>query len=50
MDMTICVEILDESVYIFHNANILGKGINPTILSPATSKYQEKLGSLALVW
>ena len=26
------VQILDEAVYILHNANTLRKGMNPTIL------------------
>ena len=33
-----CVQILDEAYCIVHNANILGKGMNPTILSPAMTK------------
>ena len=32
------VQILYVDIYISHNANTLGKGINPTILSPAMDK------------
>ena len=38
MDIATRVQILDEPVYISHSINTLGKGMNPTILSPATSK------------
>ena len=35
MDMATLVQILDEVGCISHSKNILGKGINPIILSPA---------------
>ena len=38
MDMVTQVQILDKAVCISHSANTLGKGMNPTILSPAMSK------------
>ena len=38
MDVPNCVQILDEAVYISNGANILGKGVNPTILSSAMDK------------
>ena len=38
MDLVTRVQILDETVYISHSVNTLGKGTNPTINSPATSK------------
>ena len=43
------VQTLDEAVCISHTANILGKGMNPIILSSAMDKIVE-LDSLALVW
>ena len=39
MDMPTQVQIQNEAVYISHNANTLGKGINPTILPPAMVKW-----------
>ena len=33
------IEILYEAVCISHSTNILGKGMNPIILSPARGKY-----------
>ena len=44
------VPILDEAVYISHSANILGKGMNPTIPSPVLGKCWGRLCSLTLVW
>ncbi len=38
MDTVTQVQILDEAVFISHNANIFGKGMHPTILSPAMGK------------
>ena len=38
MDTVIRVQIRDETTWILHNANTLGKGLNPTILSPAMNK------------
>ena len=38
MNLVLRVEILDVAVYISHSTNILGKGKNPTILSPAMGK------------
>ena len=32
MDMATTVQILYEAVYIWQYANLLGKGMNPTIL------------------
>ena len=36
--MVIYVQIMDEAVWISHSTNILGKGMNPTILLKAMSK------------
>ena len=38
MDMAIQVQILDKAVCISHSANILEKGMHPTILPPITDK------------
>ena len=38
MDMVIQVQILDETVCISHNVNVLGKGMNPVIFPPALDK------------
>ena len=38
MDMTTQVQILDETDYFSNSTNSLGKGMNPTILPPATGK------------
>ena len=38
MDMATQVQILDKAVGISHSANIFGKGLNVTILSPAMGK------------
>ena len=38
MVMATCVQILDEVVCISYSTNILGKGMNPTILPPAVGK------------
>ena len=38
MEMTTGVQILDKTVCISHNANTLGKGMNPIILPPAIDK------------
>ena len=38
MNMATTVQIMDKSVYFSHNANMLGTGMNPTILSPAMGK------------
>ena len=35
---------LDEAVYISHGTNILGKGINPTILPQVMGKIMEQNG------
>ena len=45
------VQILNETVCISHSANILGKGMNPTILPPAIGKivWQTGFFHLALV-
>ena len=32
------VQILEETLFISHNANTLGKGMQPTILTPIESK------------
>ena len=39
MDLATQVQILKEAVCILHGTNILGKGMNPSILFPAKSKY-----------
>ena len=41
------VQIQDEAVSISHSANIFGKRMNVTILSPA---IEDRLGSLTFVW
>ena len=38
MDAVNRVQIQDETVSISQSANTLGKGMNPTILPPATGK------------
>ena len=38
MDMTTRVQILDETDYISHSTDTLGKGMNPIILPPAMDK------------
>ena len=38
MDMVTQDKILDKAVSILHNANTLGKGMNPTTLPPAMGK------------
>ena len=38
MDSATQVQILDSAIYISHDANILEKRINPTILPPAMDK------------
>ena len=38
------VQILDETVSISHNANALGKGMNPTIPSTAMGESVEQIG------
>ena len=48
MDMATWFEIRDEATCISQSTKPLGKGMNPTILSPAMGKG--KLGSLILVW
>ena len=42
--------MLDEVIYISHSVDIHGKDMNPLILSPAMSKYLDRLDSLALEW
>ena len=44
-DSAICVQILNKTLSISHSANTLEKGMNPTILFPALSKQQGRLGS-----
>ena len=39
---------MDKAVCISHSHNTLGKSMNPTILLPAMSKQQGRLGSLTL--
>ena len=38
MDIVTRVQILDEADYISRSANILRKGMNPIILTPAKGK------------
>ena len=33
------VQILDETIFISHSANILGKSMNPIIFIPALGKF-----------
>ena len=48
--MAIRVQIMDEALFISHNAKTLEKGCNPTILSQAMSKQEDKLSPFTLVW
>ena len=43
------VQIQDKAVCISHSTNTIGKGTNPTIVSPAMDKQYDRLGSLTLV-
>ena len=43
------VQILNETGYISHSTNTLGKGTNPPILPLAVGKQQGRLGFSALV-
>ena len=38
MNTAILVQILDDTDYISHSTNTLGKGMNPIILPPAMGK------------
>ena len=38
MDTVTRVQILEETDYISHSANTIGKGMNPIILPPAMGK------------
>ena len=38
MDTVTKVQVLDETICISHRVNTLGKGMKPTIISPAMSK------------
>ena len=38
MDTVTQIQIMDEAIFISHSANIIGKGINPTILPLAMGK------------
>ena len=49
MDMSTWVQILDETDYISHNTNTLGKGLNPIILPPVMGKQSGRLGSSAFM-
>ena len=44
MDTETQVQILDEAVYISHSANILRKGMNPTILPSIWGKIVGQTG------
>ena len=44
------VQIDHKAICISHMTYILGKGINPTILSPSTGTNEGTLGLLTLVW
>ena len=48
MDTAMRVQIKDEFVCISHSAVILGKGMNPTILSPTIGKIAEQTGFFKL--
>ena len=48
MDIATRVQIQDESVYISHSANTLGKGKNPTILPLALSRIVGQTGFFSL--
>ena len=41
--------MLAETDCISHSTNTLGKGMNPIILPPTMGKYEDRLGSSALV-
>ena len=50
MDTLTRVQILHKTACILHASNSLNKNVKPTILPPAMSKSQDKLGSWTLVW
>ena len=49
MELMSQAQILDEAVCISLGANTFGKGMNPSVLPPAMSEEQDRLGSFALV-
>ena len=49
MDTAKRVQILDKADCILHCTNTLGNGMNAIIPPPAMGKYQDRLGSSALV-
>ena len=50
MDTRTRVQTQIGAVYISHNPNTLGKGMNPSILSLAMGKLYGRLCSLTLLW
>ena len=50
MDTANRIQILNETVFISHNAHIHGKIIHIAILASVMGKLLGRLGSLALVW
>ena len=48
MDLATRVQILDEAVCISHSANILEKGMNPTILPPSMGNIVGQTGLFSL--
>ena len=50
MAPAIRVQIVDEAVWISHDANTIGKGINPIILPSTMSKSLVRMDSLTSLW
>ena len=49
MDVTTQVQNPDEAVCVSFHSNALGKGVDPSLLTPAMSKSLDRMGSLVLV-
>ena len=50
MESVIQVQILAEAVCLLLLSQILGKGMNPSVLPPAMDKYLSILAYLTLLW
>ena len=48
MDIAARVQVLDKTIFISHNTNTFGKGMNPTILPPAMGKIVGQTGLFSL--
>ena len=48
MDTVTRVQILDETDFISHTTNTLGKGVNPIIIPPAMSQLVGQTGFFSL--